>query len=267
MPSHASSSSHTAIMHEEPKPRVIFLHTLESTTTHILTVDSSLLCSASPYFQALLMGSFSESGTSSITIPPEHPYWIVQCFINWITLDRLHTTPLDASTFTYEMLFQLYHFADYYDVRSLRNFLVEQVQKKLYRHDRATRVVSDFPTPSECEYLCEDIAATTPLRRCIAQAICNFNVRSPAPGQAALSFQDLRGKVVVPEEFVEDVNESRSRQCEVISCKECSVAPGCEEHSELEHPSVRNTKRGWCLFHEHENEEEMKRCQQRRALT
>ncbi|EME83256.1 uncharacterized protein MYCFIDRAFT_84922 [Pseudocercospora fijiensis CIRAD86] len=193
---------------------------------------NELLCSASPYFQAMLMGPYREANTSHVTID-QHPVWVVEAVLNFLKSGRLTSDQPDhdhSDVWWYRQLFELYHFADFYHVQDLRNRIVERVQKKLHYHvsphDRlSTLTQHDFPNFQEFKFLCENVPESSPLRKVIADAVVNFNAQfSPIRVSAArlTGGPPARGRIVVPEAFKQDCDVSRSRQAQVIMCSNCA---------------------------------------------
>ncbi|KXT15229.1 hypothetical protein AC579_1368 [Pseudocercospora musae] len=171
---------------------------------------SELLVSASPYFKVMLMGSFSEANNSHVIID-QHPVWAVEAFLNAVSFGRLTSDEdYDPSDLFFRQLFQLYHFADFYQVHGLRNLIVMSVQKKLHYHispqDRlSTLTQDDFPSVKDLKYLCENLLESSPLRKVIADAIVNFNAQfSPVRVTARLIPGPAGGRIVVPEVFKQD---------------------------------------------------------------
>ncbi|KXT05750.1 hypothetical protein AC578_1041 [Pseudocercospora eumusae] len=254
----------------QPRPICIIVKEGDRTLGDFWTT-SELLCSASPYFRVMLTGPFSEANNRHVTID-QHPVWIVEAFLNFLNFGRLASDEdHDHSDLLFDQLFQLYQFADFYQVRGLRNLIVMRVQKNLHyhispHHRLSTLTQDDLPSVKEFKYLCKNMPESSPLRKVIADAVVNFNAQfSPVQVTARLTSGSARGRIVVPEIFKQDCDAARSRQVQVVMCSSCARELPCDVHKPLESHRYRFSSKALCLYHEHDTYQEQSDCQTRMA--
>jgi hypothetical protein len=100
----------------------LFCTCTDNTTLYIPEI---LLCHYSRYYKALLHGSFAEAGSNSINIELSGPQ--AKVFVTWLYSGRF------GEEVGYEVLFELYIFADKVDVPALKKDIMSFIHKRSRR--------------------------------------------------------------------------------------------------------------------------------------
>ena len=275
------------------KPTLVGVIIVADRQTKSFRIPKFMLCSVSLYFHKLFYNNnFVESTTqafSPVTIRGDIPIWAFITFVQWLYTQRLILNdtvhgPLDdllgygnlndPSTWPYATLFVLYAMADRLDVLTLRRLIIEQVQIKMNGKTPQAPLPS-FPdmlllqdiTPYSSQlrrYIFFRLRALPNYREIRDQYLCRFSPYTPSCSYLTVT-TEMKNSY---DEFLADLKYAHDAKAGQVGCFNCGLDANmsdregpCDRHHRLEATSMRNTRKAWCMFHEHENDAEMAICE------
>lgn len=273
------------------KPTIVGVIIVSDHQTKGFRIPRHILCSVSLYFHTLFFNNaFAEATTQppKVIIWDDIPIWAFTTFVYWLYTQRLTLTGThgasltdllrggklnDPSTWPYATLFLLYAMADRLDTLTLRRLMIEQVQIKM----NGKTPQDPLPSFNDMMLLQQTTPCSSPLRRYIF-----FRIRSLANYTAVRDHYLSRFFHTTPscshlvvstemresyEDFQSDLRYAQNSRAGQVGCFNCGIDANmsdrerpCDGHHWLESTSRRNTRKAWCLFHEHANDAEMEVC-------
>ena len=87
-------------------------------------VHKSLLCQASPVFNATFLGGFIENSEQTMSLPTESRE-VIERFVQWLYTQKLGLSD-SSDPATFMKLAELHVFADKYDIKTLKNKVIDE---------------------------------------------------------------------------------------------------------------------------------------------
>lgn len=261
------------------------------------TVPRALLCAKSEYFGRMFdaNGSFKEAITKECTVTDVRP-WVFRVFVGWLytgsvafyprvyedveEVDGLQSLasegrhdywtwhecqPDKPTTWTWELLFDVYLFADQYSTRKLCQAVFEIFQTKVLmeNYGPGDPSASPYPLPDP------NVVARVVKRLPDASPLVKFLVQVYAHAESVHSYYDMLSPPIVdcadvlPSDFILAMFEALRLKATTLECLACQ-GDWCANPDHKHEHGLNPREQEWCLYHEHETEEEQQVCSLKR---
>lgn len=219
----------------------------DTPSSYTITVPCALVCGLLEHFETALNSGFAERQVSTVTLTDVEP-WLLRLFGSWLYSTNLsyddqtvlsfpahlkdiikrdkdahENLPRAPVSWSCEVLFQVYQFADQYSTRLLRQAVFTEVQYKLLRLRPSIYQVPDMEAIA---FVANSLPATSPLWQLLTYVVAYDYVSGFADDISSL-----------PSDFLAEC----LRLCQSGEGRELREKP-------------------WCWLHEHEGEHERVEC-------
>ncbi|GIZ44482.1 hypothetical protein CKM354_000767900 [Cercospora kikuchii] len=241
--------------------------------TQSFTIDRKKLSTSSVVYSSISSDAQKDnSGTEQIIVSDVDP-WIFSTFHSYVEKDRVElgaweheipgetiSTPNDPTRWSWSLLADCYIFSETSGAPGFRQRLLEIMQTKYYQK---RPVVAGFPPPAVIDKIYSKTQRGSPVRRLLAY------MRLDMPGfstsQEATDFNKT-----YHHRFLSEATAMLQQRVAAATCAACFVdsrslgKKTCTSTFHSLQCLKDNAFSGWCLCHEHDNDEDKEDCQERR---